>query len=64
MDPKLLERRLTLMSIVTVLIFALLTGRLAHLQITEGEKYEKWLRKTVFVYCHWQRHGGYCRSKR
>ena len=41
MDPKLLERRLTLMSIVTVLIFALLTGRLAHLQITEGEKYEK-----------------------
>lgn len=41
MNPKALERRLTCMSIVAVLIFAVLTGRLGYLQITEGERYEK-----------------------
>lgn len=41
MNPKVLERRLTYMSIIAILVFALLIGRLAYLQLTEGEKYEK-----------------------
>ncbi|HKM39438.1 MAG TPA: penicillin-binding protein 2 [bacterium] len=41
MNPKIIEQRLIIMSIIAVLVFAFLLGRLAYLQITEGEKYER-----------------------
>lgn len=41
MNPKLLEQRLTYMTLIAILIFAILIGRLGYLQLVEGEKYEK-----------------------
>lgn len=41
MNTKVLEQRLTYMSLIAVLVFAVLTGRLGYLQLVEGEKYEK-----------------------
>ncbi|MDK2881803.1 MAG: penicillin-binding protein 2 [Bacillota bacterium] len=41
MTPKKLEQRLFLLSATTVFIFTVLIGRLAYLQLVEGERYEK-----------------------
>ncbi len=41
MNSKVLERRLTYMTIMAVLVFTILTGRLGYLQLVEGEKFEK-----------------------
>lgn len=40
MNPKLLDQRLTYMTIIAVLIFISLIGRLGYLQLVEGEKFE------------------------